>query len=73
MGRRGRKVLDRVCDLCGQRGIVHGGLGVRSLTARTQRAKAKVHIYTFRISTRSRQMFVCAWCVIDIEARRGGV
>ncbi len=64
-------MLDRSCDLCGQRGIIHGGLGVSSLRARTPQT-AKVHIYTFRISTRSRQMFVCSWCVQDIEERRDG-
>ena len=63
-------MLDRSCDLCGEPGIVHGGLGVSSLTARTPRRSAKVHIYTFRISTRSRAVFVCAWCVRSLEELR---
>lgn len=66
-------MLDRTCDLCGFPGIVHGGMLAGRLMRRTPR-NTKIHIYTYRISTRSREMYVCAWCVLAIErARDGGV
>ncbi len=69
MGKRGKRALDRTCDLCGIFAVSQGGLRVDGLRYRTPRS-AHVHVYTFRISTLSRTVYICAWCLRDIERAR---
>ena len=70
MGRRGKRNRDRSCDLCGLLAISQGGTRVDGLMPRTPRGSTGVHVYTFRISTLARTVYICAWCLRAIERAR---
>ena len=65
MPRRSLKLKpDRTCDRCGIWGHSKAGYRLSDLDWRMQNS-TKIHIYSFRNSTRI-SVFLCSWCVRDI-------
>lgn len=57
------------CDRCGKGGFRTGGMLMGTITSRTP-ATAVTHIYTFRNTGSGHALFICAFCVRELEYGR---
>ena len=66
---KGVRSRRQVCDRCGQAGFRTGGMLADTIMSRTPQTAVR-HIYTYRNTGTGRTLFICAFCVRELEYGR---